>query len=138
MPSASLEEYLEALWVIRVEGARPAKIKEVAKQLNIAPPSVAQMFGKMRAQGLINYDKHSGADLTRKGKKRARHVIRSHRLIEKLLVGVVGVKPDEVEHTACGIEHYLSEEVADAICTHLKHSRKCPHGDPIPRGKCCP
>jgi len=138
MPSVSVDEYLEGLWVIRTETAQAASVKNVAKQLNITPPSVAQMFGKMRALGLIKYDKHSGADFTRKGKRRARHIVRSHRLMEKLLVDVVGVNLSKVEGPACGAEHYLPEEVADAICTYLKHPRECPHGEPIPKGKCCP
>ena len=138
MPSVSIDEYLEVLWVIRIERDQAAKIKNVAKQLSIAPPSVAQMFGKMRALGLIKYDKRSGADFTRKGKSRARYIVRNHRLMEKLLVDTVGVKPSKVEHTACGAEHYMQEEVANAICTYLGHPRECPHGDPIPKGKCCP
>lgn len=138
MPSVSIDEYLEVLWVIRIERDQTAKIKNVAKQLRIAPPSVVQMFEKMRTRRLIKYDKRSGADFTRKGKRRARYIVRNHRLMEKLLVDVVGVKPSKVEHTACGAEHYMSEEVADAICTYLGHPCECPHGDPIPKGKCCP
>lgn len=138
MPSVSIDEYLEVLWVLRVENDQAAKIKNMAKQLSIAPPSVAQMFEKMRALGLIKYDKRSGADFTRKGKRRAGYIVRNYRLMEKLLVDVVGVKPSKVEHTACGAEHYMPEEVANAICTYLGHPRECPHGDPIPKGKCCP
>ncbi len=138
MPSVSIDEYLEALWVIRIERAQTAKNKNVAKQLSIAPPSVTQMFEKMRARGLIKYDKHSGADFTRKGKRRAGYIVRNHRLMERFLVDVVGVKPSKVEHTACGAEHYMPEEVANAICTYLGHPRECFHGYPIPKGKCCP
>lgn len=138
MPSVSIDEYLEVLWVIQIDGDQTAKIKNVAKQLSIAPPSVAQMFEKMKARGLIKYDKRSGADFTRKGERRAKYIVRNHRLMEKLLVDVVGVKPSKVEYTACGAEHYMPEEVANAICTYLRHPRECPHRNPIPRGKCCP
>jgi len=137
MPSVSVDEYLEALWVILMEKGQAAKIKLVAKELHIAPPSVVQMFGKMKSLGLVEYDKRGGAELTRMGKKRAKQLVRNHRLMEKLLVDVVGVKIDEIERPACGAEHHLSLEVADAICTFLKHPRKCPHGNPIPKGKCC-
>lgn len=138
MPSVSIDEYLEVLWVLRIEMDQAAKIKNMAKQLSIAPPSVAQMFVKMMAQKLIKYDKRFGANFTQKGKQRARHIVRSHRLVEKLLVDVVGAKLDEVNRPACGIEHYLSEKVANAICTYLGHPCECPHGNPIPKGKCCP
>ncbi|MFQ6134544.1 MAG: iron dependent repressor, metal binding and dimerization domain protein, partial [Nitrososphaerales archaeon] len=35
------------------------------------------------------------------------------------------------------IEHHMTEEFADALCTLMKHPRKCPHGNPIPKGRCC-
>lgn len=138
MPSVSIDEYLEALWTLQVDRNQPGKIKDIAKLLKIASPSVLQMFEKMRMQGLIKYDKRSGANFTRKGEKRARHIVRSHRLMERLLVDVVGAGFDKVEGPACGAEHYLPEEVADAVCVYLKHPRECPHGTPIPKGKCCP
>ena len=38
---------------------------------------------------------------------------------------------------SAGIEHILSPEATDKICTFLGHPRTCPHGAPIPPGACC-
>jgi DtxR family Mn-dependent transcriptional regulator len=35
------------------------------------------------------------------------------------------------------MEHILSEELTDSVCTFLGHPPTCPHGKPIPRGECC-
>jgi DtxR family Mn-dependent transcriptional regulator len=43
-----------------------------------------------------------------------------------------------VDEHACKIEHTLSPQVTEKICTFLKHPRTCPHGSPIPPGVCCP
>jgi DtxR family Mn-dependent transcriptional regulator len=43
----------------------------------------------------------------------------------------------EFEADACRIEHAISPEVEEAICTFLGHPPTCPHGKPIPRGNCC-
>ncbi|MBI4746096.1 MAG: metal-dependent transcriptional regulator [Deltaproteobacteria bacterium] len=37
----------------------------------------------------------------------------------------------------CEFEHILSPEVTESVCTFLGHPPTCPHGKPIPRGKCC-
>jgi len=41
------------------------------------------------------------------------------------------------EEMVCGIEHHMNEQFTDALCTMLKHPRRCPHDHDIPRGKCC-
>jgi DtxR family Mn-dependent transcriptional regulator len=35
------------------------------------------------------------------------------------------------------VEHILSSEVTDSVCTFLGHPTHCPHGKAIPRGRCC-
>jgi DtxR family Mn-dependent transcriptional regulator len=35
------------------------------------------------------------------------------------------------------MEHILSEELTDSVCTFLGHPPACPHGKSIPRGECC-
>lgn len=67
--------------------------------------------------------------------KKPDSVIRRHRLAERLLTDVLETKGDE--DSACKFEEILSEEVTDAICTLLGHPKECPHGQPIPEGKCC-
>ena len=35
------------------------------------------------------------------------------------------------------MEHILSPEVTDSVCSFLGHPKFCPHGKPIPPGHCC-
>jgi DtxR family Mn-dependent transcriptional regulator len=44
---------------------------------------------------------------------------------------------DTVITDACKMEHILSEELTDSVCTFLGHPQTCPHGMSIPRGECC-
>ena len=138
MESASVDEYLEALWEIMSRGKLPARVKEVSEALGVAPPSAVQMLSKMNSRGLVRYGRGSGVRFTAEGRRKARALVRNHRLIEVLLVKVVGISPEEIEHVACSAEHHISERTADAICAFLGHPRTCPHGKEIPRGKCCP
>jgi len=41
------------------------------------------------------------------------------------------------EAMVCGIEHHMNKQFTDALCTMLKHPRKCPHDHDIPMGQCC-
>ncbi len=40
------------------------------------------------------------------------------------------------EH-ACRFEQVLANGVTESICTFLGHPEFCPHGKPIPPGRCC-
>lgn len=75
--------------------------------------------------------------LSDKGEPRARDIIRRQRLAERLLMDVLEVGRKEVDSSACAIEHILSKEVEESICTLLGHPKECPHGLSIPSGACC-
>jgi len=90
----------------------------------------------LRQEGLINIQ-DGMVFLTEKGSERAKALIRRHRLAERLFTDVFEMRADQVETDACKMEHILSEELTDSVCTFLGHPPTCPHGKPIPRGECC-
>jgi DtxR family transcriptional regulator, Mn-dependent transcriptional regulator len=67
----------------------------------------------------------------------AKALIRRLRLAERLFTDVFEMRGDTVINDACKMEHILSEELTDSVCTFLGHPQTCPHGKPIPRGECC-
>ncbi len=75
---------------------------------------------------------------TPQGQRRANEVIRRHRLAERLFYEMFAIHEDLLDENACKIEHSLSAEVTEKLCTFLKHPQTCPHGSPIPPGTCCP
>lgn len=77
------------------------------------------------------------AAFTAEGEERARSVIRCLRLSERLFADVFGLDSEKAEKAACQLEHVLSPELADSICTLLGHPSECPHMNPIPQGDCC-
>ena len=69
---------------------------------------------------------------TPRGRSRARDLIRRRRLAEVLFSSALHLPEDEVEQTACLMEHVIDPTVANSICAFLGHPRRCPHGRPIP------
>ena len=77
-------------------------------------------------------------DFTERGKRMAADIIRRHRLAERLFTEALNMHNEvEIEQQACKFEHILSPEATERICSFLGHPRTCPHGSPIPEGKCC-
>lgn len=127
-----IDEILELLWMQREQGQNDLCLVEKEAN-NLQEPN---LLTEMEATGWI---RKSGQQMafTDKGEKAATQLIRRHRLAERLLVDILDTTKERVEAPACQFEHMVSEEVTEAICTLLGHPKMCPHGLPIPEGKCC-
>ena len=128
-----VEMYLKAIWHIK-EKNEPVKISVIAKMLNVRQPSVVQMLKKLNEKELVEYNK-AGVFLTKTGEKIGSSMMRNSRLLEVLMDSALKVEVDE--EMVCGIEHHMSMQFTDALCTMLNHPRKCPHEHDIPMGECC-
>jgi len=139
MPSAqgdlseSEEEYIEALYHMHEEGKDSVKTSELAERLGVSPASVTEMLKKtLTKKNLVKYAPYKGASLTPLGREVAARVVRKHRIAERLLTDIAGVKWDECHEEACRLEHALSDEVAEKLASSLKNPETCPHGNIIP------
>ena len=128
-----VEMYLKAIWHIKESGG-DVKISTIAKMLNIRQPSVVQMLKKLNIKNLVEYNK-AGVNLTEEGERIGSSMMRNSRLLEVLMDSALKVEIDE--EMVCGIEHHMNKQFTDALCTMLKHPRKCPHTHDIPMGECC-
>jgi len=128
-----VEMYLKAIWHIR-ERKEDVKISTIAKMLNVRQPSVVQMLKKLNDKNLVNYNK-AGVSLTEAGEKTGSDMMRNSRLLEVLMDSALKIEIDE--EMVCGVEHHMNEQFTNALCTMLKHPRKCPHENDIPVGECC-
>ena len=74
----------------------------------------------------------------KKGQREFLNIIRRHRLAERLMHDVLDYTDEDGSEEIVGkMEHILNEDVTDSICTLLGHPMTCPHGRPIPKGRCC-
>lgn len=157
------EEVLEELWVMEELG----EIAEIEHMGVHGALPVGLAVDKMRDMGLVETAPHPPeahdhkpfvnpchdaltpstfsvgdgtviVELTERGRQRAADIIRRHRLAERLFTDSLALESEsEIEQQACKFEHILSPEATEKICTFLGHPRTCPHGAPIPPGRCC-
>jgi len=132
--SEHVEMYLKAIWYIREKG-EDVKVSSIAKLLNVKQPSVVQMLRKLDEANLVEYSKGNMVRLTSEGERIGKQMIRNTRLLEVLMRDSLKIEIDE--EMVCGIEHHMKQIFTDALCTLLKHPRKCPHDHRIPLGRCC-
>jgi DtxR family transcriptional regulator, Mn-dependent transcriptional regulator len=128
----SAEEYLEAIFKLQ-RGDEPVTVKRLATELGVAPPSVSEMIGRLRAAGLVEEPAEGrGITLTEAGAAEGATLVRRHRLSERFLVDYLDMPWDAVHEEACKFEHVLSPEVEARLAEQLGNPLTCPHGHAIP------
>ena len=128
--SVQAEEYLEALCRILDRGVL-ATPTELARELEIAPPSALGMIRRMVEQQLLTYARREGAQLTEHGRAAAEAIRRRHRLAERLLTDLLGIPWERAHDIACRFEHVIDDEVEGYLASALDHPATCPHGNPL-------
>ncbi len=132
MNERDVEEYLEVLW--HLEENKELDMDNFRRHVNGEFDD--KTVETLELEGWMTVHNDS-VHLTKDGKQKAKEIIRRHRLAERLLTDVLGMKAGDVETGACEFEHVLAPEITESICTLLGHPRQCPHGFPIPKGDCC-
>ncbi len=126
------EEYLETLYEFwEKDSQAPVRTKDLAKSLEIRDASVTGMIRKLSEKKLVSYEKYKGVKLTKAGLKIGRQMKRRHRLLECLLIDVMGFKGDAHE-AACRMEHAINDELEVALSELLGDPKTDPSGCRIP------
>lgn len=127
-----IDEALELIWLLVEEGRMDLNRFKLSSEDN----NVDILIDALKTEGLVIISEDK-IQFTDKGYSMAKTLVRRLRLAERLLTDVFEMPGDTVITDACKMEHILSEELTDSVCTFLGHPPTCPHGKPIPRGVCC-
>jgi len=119
----TIEDYVELLCEIE-KIKSPVHTNDIAKELDINPSSVTEIFQKLSDEGYINYVKYSGVTLTHKGRKIAIKIKKRHEDIRDFLL-FLGLDKINAEKDACEMEHILHHETMDLITKFVKFISNC-------------
>ncbi len=125
-----VEEYVEGIYRLR-EGLGRATTGELADYMCVSPGSATSMVRKLDHLGLVKYTPYKSVELTADGEKLAKVLTRTHRVLKRFLVDMVGLPWNDVHELACKLEHYMSADVIDRMYERLDRPKTCPHGNPI-------
>lgn len=132
MNQERIDEALELLWLLEEAGHDSFKRFKLGSE----DDDIESLIQALTSQGLVSITEDK-IYFTTNGRIQAETLIRRLRLAERLFTDVFEMREDTVIADACKMEHILSKELTDSVCTFLGHPQTCPHGLPIPRGECC-
>ncbi|WP_127794068.1 metal-dependent transcriptional regulator [Agromyces sp. LHK192] len=125
------EMYLRTILDLEEEGIVPLRAR-ISERLGHSGPTVSQTVARMERDGLVVVGGDRHLELTPEGRSKAVHVMRKHRLAERLLSDVIGLEWEYVHEEACRWEHVMSEQVERRLVELLGQPTHSPYGNPIP------
>lgn len=108
--TASMEDYLEMIYRLS-EQIGFTRIHELAKALNVQPPSATKMVQKIAELKFVNYEKYGIIILTENGKNMGKYLLKRHNIIEGFFK-VLGISDSVLEQTE-KVEHTISNETVE-------------------------
>src|SRR5215212_11062546 len=134
----SVDEYLETIYFLAFpigeytppSGNLPLASR-VAEMLGVSRASAGEMLKRLEADGLIERGSRKEALLTESGRARAEHVVRRHRIIERLLTDFMGYTGAEAHVHADELGDTFSDDMVERTFERLGRPERCPHGWPV-------
>ena len=112
----SAEDYLEAMLMLK-EAHGYIRSVDIAEQLGVTKPSVSYATKRLRENGYITMDRSGFITLTGSGMEIASRMYSRHKALTEFFIHL-GVNPETAREDACRVEHDISEETFNALCTH--------------------
>ncbi len=123
--SSAMEDYLEAIYHLEQE-RRIARVRDIAKRLDVKMSSVSSALKSLNQRGLIKYDPHQFITLTDRGILKAKEIVRRHEILKRFLVRVLDIDDESAEDNACRLEHHLDPEVTEKLIGFMEFVETCP------------
>ena len=127
----ALRDYLEAIFQLEEEGQRILQAR-ISERLGLAPATVSEGVKRLVAEGYVEVRGGRDLELTERGRALAETLVRRHRLAERMLVDILGIRWHLCHDLAEDWEKVMTAEVEEAILERLEGAPTCPHGNPIP------
>ena len=118
------EEYIETIYKFENKDGR-AQTGQIAEHMDVKPPSVTEMLGKLQSEGLVEYEPYLGARLTKKGNRMALELMARHKVIADFLE-IIGIERELAEADACQIEHRVSPETVSRLRSFVRFVQDAP------------
>lgn len=117
-------EYVLALYIAEHQGEPPVSPGRVAERLGRSPATASEMFRKLDADGLVDYEPYEGVALTEAGRVRAAELHETYVLLSWFFRSVLDL--DDHEGEAMEMAAVMDHEVAAQLVETLPYDAEVP------------
>lgn len=129
--------YLKLIYRKQHEGSENVSTTSVAKRVGVRPATVTEVFQNLAEKDLLRHESYHGVELTEDGIAEARGLLRKHRILEVLLVDLLGYVPRKACDEASKLDYHSSRSLINSICRNYGHPKLCPCEKEVYRDSKC-
>ena len=116
----SLENYLRVIYEVQLE-REIARIKDIIRRLSVKTSSAVEAVRRLSEKGLVVHEKYGYIKLTQRGILEAQRIYQKHKMLHRFFKDVLGIRDEEAEELACGVEHHVTEIFYEKLDLLLKY-----------------
>ena len=116
-----VEDYMKTIYFLQERGV--VRGAYIAKELNVTKPTVSVSLKLLQEEGYLEMKQDHSVVLTEKGMRIAREIADRHNSLFELLAGL-GVNRKTAAQDACSIEHVISKESFQALCSLCEQKKQ--------------
>src|SRR4051812_410210 len=128
------EEYLQTLFWLQEAGLAMTGAN-VARAMQLSPPTVHEMVGRLERDGYITRAGDKSISFTEEGIAHAEGIVRRHRLIERFLPAARAIPWAEAHEEAERLERAVSRVLGERTPAASGVAKACPQGNPTAAGR---
>lgn len=116
--SSALSDYLNAIYVLS-QKKNTVRITDIAEYLGISKPSVNRAVNTLKRDGYVTHEPYGDIMLTQKGWDLGRSVYVRRGYIQKFLISVLDMSPEDAESEASSMAHSVSRKTVDRMLDYM-------------------
>lgn len=129
--------YIKTIYRKQNEESEKINTTGLAEIMGVKPSSVTEVLQNLADKELVKYETYHGFELSKKGVKKAKNILRKHRILEVLFVEYLGLDSRSACKEALNLDYHVSKDLVNSICRNLEHPKVCPCGKEISEGPYC-
>jgi len=119
-------KYLKLIYRRRYEESMEVRTTAMAKLFAVSPATVTEVIQNLSKKNLLRHRRYHGVELTKKGIKEARKLLRKHRILEVLFVDLLKYDVQKSCLEASKLDFHAPMDLINAICRTYGHPEICP------------
>ncbi|MBC7219638.1 MAG: metal-dependent transcriptional regulator [Hadesarchaea archaeon] len=119
-------KYLMLIYRWRIESSSEVRTTDIARFFKVRPATVTEVLRNLTRKKLLVHRPYRDVDLTAKGIKEARKLLRKHRILEVFFSDFLKYDVRRSCFEASKIDYHASTSLINDICRFYGHPRTCP------------
>ena len=115
--------YLSTIYRLKQRGGRVRNV-ELARELNYTKPSISRAIGNFEKEGFLTVEKGGILELTEKGQKEVKSLVKRQELIAEFLQMTCGISQKQALQDAIGMEASASAGTIRGMKAFVKEVRE--------------